>query len=122
MKNIITKLFFSIILFFYSASLSATSVSNFIAAAETLKQKGRVAVFTPEFNLLNKEADNSLAIWQSRAPLAKPKVCPTDDAVNMTVIQFIDLLKTVPIRQRNISVREAVTKIMNKNYRCDRVR
>ena len=122
MIKIARNFLFLMFMIVYSTSLSATSVANFISAAEILKQKGRSAVFTSEFDLLNKEADSSLEMWKSQTQLARPKICPTDNATDMNVIQFIDLLKTVPVRQRNISVRAAVTKIMNIKYRCDRAR
>ena len=120
MKNTLIRMTIAIAVLGYASRVSATNVGDFIAAAESLQKKGRAAIFTPEFNLLNNEADESLAIWKSRAPLARPKVCPTGDATNMTVTQFIDLLKTIPIVQRGISVRVAVSGIMNKNYRCNR--
>ena len=97
-------------------------VSQFLAKADALQQKGAMALFSSDFRLLKREIQNSgkqLRAEQDAARKAgrKPSTClPQKAAMNSS--ELLAHFRSIPPEQRNMPVKAALAGLMRKKYPC----
>lgn len=102
-----------------ATAAEARSVAEFLGIAEPLRSKGIMGTYSEEFRQLNAEADSALAKWLKSSAAAKPKVCPAQNATDMSVDGFLNLLRSIrPSQRTKISVDAAVKRLMDAKFRC----
>ena len=100
----------------------AMPVSQFLAKADALQQKGAMALFSSDFRLLKREIQNSgkqLRAEQDTARKAgrKPGACPPKKAA-MNSSELLAHFRSIPPEQRNMPVKAALAGLMRKKYPC----
>jgi hypothetical protein len=100
----------------------AMPVSQFLAKADALQQKGAMALFSSDFRLLKREIQNSgkqLRAEQDTARKAgrKPGASPPKKAA-MNSSELLAHFRSIPPEQRNMPVKAALAGLMRKKYPC----
>ncbi|MBL7372480.1 hypothetical protein INQ23_24440, partial [Escherichia coli] len=98
------------------------TVAEFLAKADSLKAKGMLAAFSPDYRLLREEMEQVANGW--RAELAaqqaagrKPHSCPPPKGqVRMGGPELLAEFQKIPAAQRNVSVKTAFYAIMPRRY------
>jgi len=100
------------------------TVAEFLVRADSLKAKGMLAAFSPDYRLLREEMEQVATGW--RAELAaqqasgrRPHSCPPPKGqVKMGGPELLAEFQKIPPARRGISVKTAFYAIMQRRYPC----
>lgn len=105
-----------------AAAAQSMPLSTFLAKAAALEKKGAMAIFSGDLKLLQKEgmaagkairADQLAAVKAGR----KPATCLPAKA-SIGTGETLAYFRAVPPAQRGMTVKTALTGLMNKKYPC----
>ena len=102
------------------------SVQTFLAKVAALKEKGMLAMFSPDAKLLQNEmkvvADEMKADKTAREAAGRPPLaCPPADRKKMGSEEFIKSMEAaVPPAQRGIPLKQGFIRMMAAKYPCPR--
>ncbi len=106
-----------------SPATAEMSVSTFLSKTDALKEKGILALGSPDIAVLREEVKNASAKYRNTIKEAKamgrsPHSCPPEK-LKMNSDELIGHFKTVPQGQaKRTSVRAAFFDMMKKRYPC----
>ena len=99
-------------------------VSTFLAKAESLKKKGPLALFSGDLKLLKSEVQNSAKAYGADVRAARKagrlthSCPPAGTKLSMNSDELLNEFRAIPPGQRNMSVKAAFYRMMQKKYPC----
>jgi hypothetical protein len=102
------------------------SVQSFLSKVAALKQKGMMALFSPDISLIKAEAKTATvelkAEAKAREAAGKPPIaCPPKGGQNkMSSTEFVKAMETIPAGERGMSFKDGLSRVIVAKYPCRR--
>jgi hypothetical protein len=102
------------------------SVQSFLSKVAALKQKGMMALFSPDISLIKAEAKTATAELKAEAKAREaagkpPIACPPKGGQNkMSSTEFVKAMETIPPAERGMSFKDGLSRVIVAKYPCRR--
>lgn len=117
-------MWYPILVLLFAAGAAPMTVAEFLSKADSLKAKGMLAAFSPDYKLLREEMEQVSTGWRAdlaaqKAAGRKPHSCPPPKGqVKMGGPELIAEFQKIPPAERSMSVKTAFYAIMQRRYPC----
>ncbi|WP_260597678.1 hypothetical protein [Sphingomonas endolithica] len=108
------------------AAAPRMTVQTFLTKVAALKQKGMMALFSPDVSLIKAEAKTATvelkAEAKAREAAGKPPIaCPPKGGQNkMSSTEFVKAMETIPVAERGMSFKDGLSRVIVAKYPCRR--
>lgn len=110
------------------AGANAMTIATFLGKLDGLQKKGARALFSPDIGLLKNAGKAAATALRQERDLAveagrKPDFCtPAKSSMNsgdtLGAAEFMTHLRAIPLAQRGMSLKDAMSGLMKKKYPC----